>query len=284
MKASDMAIASLQALGFTEYESRIYTTLLRKSPLTGYEIAKNANIPRANVYPVLGRLVERGILLTVNGEGGPRYSAIDPEALVSRIGADYRRALDATSKSLAALKVQERSDLVCSARGISALLEHAKSALREAERYALVALFPAEARELNAELREAEARGVVITMLCLSGCAADCGYCLGHAYRYRVAEVDAARWLVAVADGDLLVSGQITGDDASVLYTRQPMLVELSGAYIRQSIAMASILTDLGPRIQDSLKPETRKILQAVSPLAERTFIDYMTEIMAQAS
>jgi hypothetical protein len=33
------------------------------------------------------------------------------------------------------------------------------------------------------------------------------------------------------------------------------MLVDLTSAYIRQSIAMASVISDLGPQLQQSLKP-----------------------------
>jgi hypothetical protein len=158
-----------------------------------------------------------------------------------------------------------------------------KSAIAEAREYVLLALFPTEAQQLERELAAAEARGVSITILCLTGCARDCGFCHGHAYRYRVATPQNARWLIATVDGNALVAGQVQGDDATALLTRQPMLIELTSAYIRQSIAMASVITDLGPQLEQSLKPHTREILQSVSPQSERTFIDYMSDLMSRA-
>jgi predicted transcriptional regulator len=280
---SQVAVTSLQRLGFSEYEARAYVTLLRKSRLNGYELAKESGIPRANVYNVVAKLVERGVVLTINAANGPRYTPIDPQQLVSRIEAEQRSALQATTQSLEGIGEGAEADELLTARGYSALIHHVKSAIAEAREYVLLALFPTEAQQLERDLAAAEERGVAITILCLTGCARDCGFCHGHAYRYRVATPQNARWLIATVDGNALVAGQVQGDDATALITCQPMLIELTSAYIRQSIAMASVITDLGPQLEQSLKPHTREILQSVSPQSERTIIDYMSDLMSRA-
>jgi predicted transcriptional regulator len=280
---SQIAVKSLQRLGFSEYEARAYVTLLRKNRLNGYEIAKESGIPRANVYAVVAKLVERGALLAISSENGPRYTPIDPQQLVNRIEADQREALAATSTSLEGVTSQPDAEELLTARGYSALLDHVISAIREAHDCVLLGLFPNEAQHLEREIAAAQARGVSITILCLTGCPGDCGSCGGRAYRYRVAAPEKARWLIVTVDGDALVAGQIQGDDATTLLTRQPMLVELTGAYIRQSITLASVISDLGSQLQRSLKPQTREILQSVSPESERTFIDYMSDLMTKA-
>ena len=43
--AMDTAISKLARLGFTNYEAKAYTALLKENPLTAYEIAKNSGIP-----------------------------------------------------------------------------------------------------------------------------------------------------------------------------------------------------------------------------------------------
>jgi len=283
MAGPDTAVESLQRLGFGEYEARAYVALLRTSGLNGYEAAKASGVPRANIYAALDKLVARGAVLVQHGEKGPRYAAVPPDRLVARIEDEQRAALQTTADSLSAVQAAPESEELFSARGYAALIEHARTALAEARSYALVALFPNEAREFESDIAAAEARGVTVTILCLAGCPAECGFCSGHAYRYRVAAPDRSRWFIAVFDGAALVAAQIDAADVSVLVTRQPMFVELTGAYIRQSIAMASIIEDLGPGFERSLKPHTRKILQAVSPQAERGFIEHMRELMARA-
>jgi sugar-specific transcriptional regulator TrmB len=278
-----VAVKSLQRLGFSEYEARAYVTLLRKSRLNGYEVAKESGIPRANIYPVLSKLVERGAVLSINTDGGPRYSPLDPKQLLERIESEQREALQATTQSLEGVGPATEADEVLSARGYSALIDHVRSAIAGASKSVLLALYPSEAQQIERETTAAEQRGAAITILCLTGCPADCGCCRGQTYRYNLATSQKTRWLIASVDGDVLVAGQIQGDDAAALITRQPMLVDLTSAYIRQSIAMASVISDLGPQLQQSLKPQTRQILQSVSPQSERTFIDYMSDLMSRA-
>ncbi|MEP7288080.1 MAG: helix-turn-helix domain-containing protein [Chloroflexota bacterium] len=43
-------MTSLIAVGFTEYEAKIYLELLRNNPATGYQLAKQAGIPRSMVW------------------------------------------------------------------------------------------------------------------------------------------------------------------------------------------------------------------------------------------
>lgn len=280
---SRSAVTSLERLGFSEYEARAYVSLLRKSRQNGYEVAKESGIPRANVYTVLAKLVERGAVLTLTGENGPRYAAVDPQSLVARIEAEQREALAATTQSLESIGAAAAGDEILSARGYAALITHAKTAIAAARERVLLALFPAEAQELEYEISDAEERGVTVTILCLTGCPQDCGFCRGHAFRYRVAQTEGSRWLIATVDSTLVVAGQIQGGDASTLLTRQPMLVELTSAYIRQSIAMASVISDLGPKLEQTLAPQTRRILRSVSPVSERSFIDYINGLLSRA-
>lgn len=274
------ATEALQRLGFTEYEARVYLALLRQQPLNGYEVAKAAGIPRANVYAVLSKLAERGVLLTLSGEAAPRYSPIPPEQLLERTQAAQREALQRTGEALAKVERAHSRDEVFSAHGYSALLEHAKSAIRGAKRELLVALMPSEAQALHAELSAAQDRGVSITILCLNGCPQDCGCCEGRAFRYRVAPATAARWFICVADDASLIAGQVSGADADALITAQRMLIELCAAYIRQSVALAAVLIDAGESLDERLTPETRAVLQAISPQAERTFLGYMNDLI----
>jgi HTH-type transcriptional regulator, sugar sensing transcriptional regulator len=58
----DLMVA-LTALGFTEYEAKVYLALLREHPATGYQLGKQAGIPRPMVYEALGRLHARGAAL-----------------------------------------------------------------------------------------------------------------------------------------------------------------------------------------------------------------------------
>jgi sugar-specific transcriptional regulator TrmB len=190
--------------------------------------------------------------------------------------------LNSAVNSLESLETSIEAESVLNARGYSPLLEHAASAIRAASTAVLIALWPEEAKMLESDLADAEARKVAVTILCMYACARDCGHCGGKAYRYRVAPLQRARWLIVVADAETIVAGEIAGDDAQAIITHQRLVVELAAAYIRHSIALAAIVEDLGTRLDESLKPRTRAVLNALSPQGENgSFIDYMRRLMS---
>jgi hypothetical protein len=108
---------------------------------------------------------------------------------------------------------------------------------------------------------------VEITTLCLAGCPQECGGCRGQIYRYQVAPEQRQRWLVVVPDRAEVLAGEIgPGEETLAVRTRQRLLVELATWYIRHSIALAVVVGDLGSRLGELLKAETRSILASLKP------------------
>ena len=40
---------NLAQFGFSQYESKAYIALIKKSPVTGYELAKNSGVPPSKI-------------------------------------------------------------------------------------------------------------------------------------------------------------------------------------------------------------------------------------------
>jgi sugar-specific transcriptional regulator TrmB len=60
MEISDKAKKSMESLGLTNYEIRVYTTLLFLGSTTAAEISKKSGVPYSKIYDVLNSLYERG--------------------------------------------------------------------------------------------------------------------------------------------------------------------------------------------------------------------------------
>ena len=58
----------MKKFGFTEYETRVYTTLLQIGQATGYEVSKMSNVPRSKVYNTLETLYQKGFVQRSSGE------------------------------------------------------------------------------------------------------------------------------------------------------------------------------------------------------------------------
>ena len=257
----------LQGLGFGDYEARAYVALLQRSPLNGYELARASGIPRANVYSVLDKLEERGAVVRLDTASGARYSAVPPSELMGRIGDRFTQNLSAARRMLEEMATPPDYEYVWNARGYQSLLDHARALVDGAQNRLLVATWAPEAQALASNLAAAQARGVEVTTLCLQGCAAECGGCQGAIFRYRLAPEYAGRWLVLVQDSAEALAGETgPGDDAFTVRTRQRLLVELSAWYIRHSIALAGVVSDLGDQLPGLLSPQTLTALASLGP------------------
>lgn len=271
-------VPALQRLGFAEYEARAYLALVKRSPLNGYELAKASGIPRANVYGVLERLGARRAIVRVDEDGGARYAPVPPADLMRRLSGEFEQIADAMTRELQAVESETEREPVWNVQGYAALLDQARAALRAAKRSLLLAVWPPEASALRAEVAEANERGVEITTLCMAACESECGGCRGEVFRYRATPEGAPRRLVVVDDGEDVVAGEIRADgDAHSVRTRQPLLVDLCSSSVRSSIALAAVVADLGPRLDDTLAPETRAAVSAAAPDGDGdSFVDRM--------
>lgn len=259
-------LQALRRLGFSQYEARVYLALLKRHPLTGYEVAKVSRVPRPNVYSVLQRLEHRGAVLRVEREGAVRYTCVPPPELVRGLENRFHQAVEAARRAMEEVTSPPEDGYVWSIRGAVALLEHARAIIHQASQSLVLAIWPSEATALAESLRDADRRGVQMTTLCLAACARECGGCAGRIYRYRVAPEGALRWLILVEDGQEVLCGEIgLGDDGLAVRTRQRLLVDLVPSYVRHTVAVAAVLADLGGGLEGLLRPETRAILTSLA-------------------
>jgi len=257
----------LQELGFSEYEAKAYAALLQRNPLNGYELAKFSGLPRANIYSVLQKLEERGAVARQDTPEGARYAPVSPEDLTRRLGSRYQGTLDQAQRSLGAIATPSEPDYVWNVRGREVTLEHARTLLDLAQKKLVLAVSPEESLALSADTSRAVARGVDVTTLCLAACVEECGACRGHIYRYRAAPQEGNRWLIVVPDGTEALLGQIdSSEQAQAVRTREPLLVALAEWFVRHSIALAAVLTDLGTQLDGLLRPETFAALASAGP------------------
>jgi DNA-binding MarR family transcriptional regulator len=257
--------ALLQQLGFSEYEARAYLALLQRNPLNGYELAKASGLPRANVYAVLQKLEERGAVVRLDVPSGARYAPIAPTELTQRIANRFQDVLNATQQALTDLATPVDTEYVWNIQGYAALIDHAHALIDASQERLLVAIGRQEAAALAAPLAQAEARGVAVTTLCLDECSVECGGCRGTICRSCAALGAEQHWLVLVSDEAEVLAGEFDlHDGVLAVRTRQQLQVDLASWYIRHSMALTAVLSDLSGRQDQVLGPQTRALLQSV--------------------
>ena len=276
-------VAALMSLGLSDYEARAYVALARHGPLNGYEVAKRSGVPRANVYAALERLERRNVVVAVQEGDATRYAARPQDEFIRRLRREHERTFDRATSALATLKPARSEATVVNVSGYESAIRRASDAVADAEKHLLLAVHPPEARALAEVVDNANQRGVEITTLCMSACEPECGCCRGRLYRYHVSEPDAARWLVVVADHNRVVASEIDGSETAAIETSHSLVAELAGAYIRNAIALATVLEDVGDAFETALKPETRRVLQSLGPAADSGFLENIRGMLARS-
>jgi predicted transcriptional regulator len=277
-------VALLLQLGFTEYEARAYLALLQRSPLNGYELAKVSGLPRANIYAVLQRLEERGAVVRIETPDGSRYAPVAPSELTQRIASRFQNVLGAAQQALADLATPANPEYVWNIRGYTPLLDHAQVLLDTTQQRLLVAVGRQEASALAEGVAQAAQRGVEVVTLCLDECREECGNCRGTICRHCAVLGTEQRWLVLVADDAEMVAGEIgPHDEVLAVRTRQQLQVDLASWYIRHTMALTVVLSDLRRRDNHLLEPEAEALLRSVD-LGSRHggWLDHLRALVGQ--
>jgi sugar-specific transcriptional regulator TrmB len=91
--------ADLTPFGFTPTESLVYQSLLKLGASTGYAVARQARLARANAYQALEGLVTRSA--ATRSAGRPAvYRAVDPASLLAQLAASQGEALERLAQAL----------------------------------------------------------------------------------------------------------------------------------------------------------------------------------------
>ncbi|HMT11766.1 MAG TPA: helix-turn-helix domain-containing protein [Ignavibacteria bacterium] len=78
-------IQNLEALGFTNYESKVFCVLFEGNLMTASEIAKKADIARSSAYDILKSFTEKGICNEIQTSSVAKYEIIDPKVVQDKI-------------------------------------------------------------------------------------------------------------------------------------------------------------------------------------------------------
>ena len=99
----DEVLEKLRDLGFSGNEAKVYLSLVKKAPLTGYEVSKAANIQQARAYDALKSLEAKQIV-TATHTKPIEYIPIKPSELTKRIKRKVNSTLDFLDKKLPTIK------------------------------------------------------------------------------------------------------------------------------------------------------------------------------------
>lgn len=230
----------LERFGFTGTQAKVFKALTRRGAATGYAVARDTGLARANVYQALDQLVGRG-LATARGGRPVIYQAAGPEQAVAILSVRVGRDLAALAQELgtsppAAAQGALESDRVS---GEASLVGDAARAADAAAREILAVTGP-WAPALGDALARATLRGVNVRAVSL-GTPAPEGAMVRDVPRKELTAYWGGLPVALIADRGHAVCGIVTPDGgAEGIATRNPGLVPFVRHLLRRELASAA--------------------------------------------
>lgn len=160
----EQAIEILRRFGFTDYEARIYITLVKKSPMNGNAISVESGVPNSKVYESLRRLEEKGNIFSVTEGSKKKYIPLPFHNYLEAAKVDFlkdKAQLEDYFEAIADKVDADWSELY-HIRGYEASIESLNQEILDAKKEIFISCWREEFNLLYDSLMEAHKKGVKV--------------------------------------------------------------------------------------------------------------------------
>lgn len=257
-------LTELAAIGFTEYEAKVYLALLAEHPSTGYQLSKLSGVPRSMVYEALKRLHGRGAALeTIEGRT-TLYRPVPPQVLLDRHEREHNRLLHELRSGLTRVYGANDDDRVWTISGKATVMAYARQILDSAAADTYLVLTDPDLRSLEEAIRAADARGVPLNILLTGKSEWDTGRVAHHPPLESELQEVTAMMLVAEEGGEMLVASEAAHGAMTATVTRNGDLVFLARQFVWMELFTQRVYARLGDDLLQRLAPEDRAIFESL--------------------
>jgi HTH-type transcriptional regulator, sugar sensing transcriptional regulator len=154
----------LQRFGFTQYESKVYESLLSSHELMDATmIVKYSGVPKAKVYEVLTRMIEKGMILDSVSERKKYYSALPLQLAIDKLTAEFKLSIDQLKTNT--YEKQYTDDRVWSLKVDSSIKMQCRQLLQDANKSIRITVWNDDFNDFAVILEEKEKKGVNVEAL-----------------------------------------------------------------------------------------------------------------------
>ena len=234
-------ICCFKEIGFTEYEAKVYMSLLSEHPASAYTISQNSGVPHSRVYDITRRLIKKGVALSA-GTNPELFSPLSPDELVEKLRRDNTMFTAELKDLLKSAKFVSDFDPVWNLHNKHEALDMAGRLISEAETKIYIGIWAQELPELEPSLRLADSRGVKIFALIYGQALLDFGEVYYHGMEHMEPICELGKTLDLAVDSNSCVTGTLgRSNDCQVVWTRNKGLVQTVESYIVHDLYLAEI-------------------------------------------
>jgi sugar-specific transcriptional regulator TrmB len=248
-------LSEIQKLGFSQYESKAYVSLLQNSPVTGYELSKRSGIPRSMVYEVINKLIERGAVYVIPSDP-IKYLPVPAQEFLKRVRRNMDATFDFLDKSLGSLKQAGNINVISHINGYGPVMDELLSIIDGAREELWLSIWLPQSSILATQVAQAEVRQVKVVSILFGDESCQLGETYHH--NYMTADVVKARiggkLTIAARDKEeVVIANFVDGGNCWAVKTRNPALVLVATEFIRHDVMIEAITRHFGSEQLDDL-------------------------------
>lgn len=255
-------LKKLQFIGLTENESRVYLDLYTRGESTGYEIAKNTGVPRANVYSSLSNMVEKGFVRKI--EGNPvKLIALNVDEVSSNIQAKVKETLEYLSVHMPD-KVESSAPFI-TVEGDRNIIDKVKYMIDQAQNTIYLDAWAEDIHFLEEALTNAQSRGRKVVVVSVGHISSDIGIIYGHG-REKNWRKSGIRPIRLITDSREVLTGELGNQGGSkAIYSENNSLVDLAKEAMVHEIMLMEIKKEFGAKLAEKFGEDLVVLIRKIS-------------------
>ncbi|MGW9100403.1 TrmB family transcriptional regulator [Priestia megaterium] len=251
----DTIYNELQKFGFSQYECQAYVGLLKKSPVTGYEVSKRSGVPRSMIYQVLAKLMDKGAVYQVPSDP-VTYAPLAAKELISRLRNDFEESFEYLEKSLAALETEQEVDVIHRISSDGRVISEMVAMIGRAKEELWLSVWEPQISFIKNAVDNRVKDGLHVFSILFGAPGIKLGATTHHNYMApEVAEERMSGRLTIISrdNEEVLIANFAPGKAAWAVKTQDPALVLVAMEYIRHDLMFAELAEEVGPQKAEAL-------------------------------
>jgi sugar-specific transcriptional regulator TrmB len=236
-------IREFTALGLSEYEAKVYLSLLREHPATAYEIGKSSGVPTSKVYEVIKKLLQKNVLTAMEEKGTKRYVPLEPEEFLDRYKSSVEAVIGSLRRDLQLIKGDRELSHIWNISDYDFLIEKAVRMIGGARKTVLLSLWKEELGLLEESITGAIKRGVKVAAVHFGQPEPRSWPIYHHPIEHTLYREKGGRGFVVVADSEEVLMGTVVkGDRVAGAWSTNRGFVTVAEDYIKHDIYIMKIV------------------------------------------
>lgn len=250
-------ILQLKNIRFTEYEAKVFVSLVELGFASASDVHKHSKVPRARVYGILDQLVEKGVVLKVEREKATLYNAISVDLLIEQTAQNFERNLHDVNKQLKQLEQKTKEMVepqVLSLQEKESIVQHCIHLLEKAKHTILISMWGDMYDVLRPYIEAANKRVHVKGLTIQANHTVDS---IDHhrATTYTDKQVN-PHWFIISIDHEECIYGSPISERSSAFLTDDPMHVYILEDYIWHDVLVNRLVNRMDEETDSWIKEQ----------------------------